>query len=64
MGILMTDKNLYSKRLPEVAKLFLKLGIIGFGGPAVHIAMMEEEVVKKRAWMTGEHFLDLVGPPI
>lgn len=45
----------------EVAKLFLKLGVIGFGGPAVHIAMMEEEVVRKRAWMTGEHFLDLVG---
>ena len=47
-------------RLAEVAKLFLKLGVIGFGGPAVHIALMEEEVVRKRAWMTGEHFLDLV----
>jgi chromate transporter len=41
--------------------LFLKLGCIGFGGPAVHIAMMEEEVVRKRAWMDHEHFLDLVG---
>lgn len=47
--------------LSEVAKLFLKLGIIGFGGPAVHIALMEKEVVKKRAWMSEEHFLDLVG---
>lgn len=47
--------------LSEVAKLFLKLGIIGFGGPAVHIALMQQEVVKKRAWMTEEHFLDLVG---
>ena len=47
--------------LAEVAKVFLKLGIIGFGGPAVHIAMMEEEVVKKRAWMPEQHFLDLVG---
>ena len=41
--------------------MFLKLGCIGFGGPAVHIAMMEEEVVRKRAWMDHEHFLDLVG---
>ncbi len=47
--------------LSEVARLFLKLGIIGFGGPAVHIALMEEEVVRKRAWITEEHFLDLVG---
>jgi chromate transporter len=47
--------------LREIAKLFLKLGLIGFGGPAVHIAMMEEEVVRKRGWMSSEHFLDLVG---
>lgn len=47
--------------LSEVATLFLKLGIIGFGGPAVHIALIEQEVVRKRAWMTEEHFLDLVG---
>lgn len=47
--------------LLEVAKLFLKLGIIGFGGPAVHIALMEEEVVRKRKWISEEHFLDLVG---
>ncbi len=48
-------------KLSEVAKVFLKLGIIGFGGPAVHIAMMEEEVVRKRKWLTHEHFLDLIG---
>lgn len=47
--------------LKEIAKLFFKLGLIGFGGPAAHIAMMEEEVVKKRKWMTEAHFLDLVG---
>ena len=47
--------------ISEVAKLFLKLGLIGFGGPAVHIAMMNEEVVHKRKWMSEEHFLDLVG---
>jgi len=47
--------------LQEVAKVFLKLGCFGFGGPAVHIAMMEEEVVRRRKWITPEHFLDLVG---
>lgn len=47
--------------LLEVAKLFLKLGCIGFGGPAVHIAMMEDEVVKKKKWISQQHFLDLVG---
>lgn len=55
------DKVNKNKSLAEVAKLFLKLGIIGFGGPAVHIAMMQEEVVKKKGWMTEQHFLDLVG---
>ena len=48
-------------KLTEIAKLFFKLGCIAFGGPAVHIAMMEDEVVKKRKWMTQEHFLDLIG---
>ncbi len=51
----------HQKPLAEVALLFLKLGCIGFGGPAVHIAMMEEEVVRKRKWMSQQHFLDLVG---
>lgn len=50
-----------SNPLIEVAKLFFKLGSIAFGGPAAHIAMMESEVVKKRQWMSHEHFLDLVG---
>jgi chromate transporter len=45
----------------EVARLFLKLGTIAFGGPAAHIAMMDEEVVRKRAWLTRERFLDLLG---
>lgn len=47
--------------LTELAKVFFRLGCIGFGGPAVHIAMMEEEIVRKRKWMSQEHFLDLVG---
>jgi chromate transporter len=50
-----------NKELKEIAKLFFKLGSIAFGGPAAHIAMMEDEVIKKRKWMTQEHFLDLVG---
>ena len=49
------------KNLAEVAKLFLKLGVISFGGPAAHIAMMHDEVVKRRQWMSDQHFLDLVG---
>ncbi len=50
-----------NNRLTEVAKLFFKLGCIGFGGPASHIAMMEDEVVRKRKWISQEHFLDLIG---
>jgi chromate transporter len=46
-------------KLRELAKLFLKLGTIGFGGPAVHLALFEDEVVTKRSWMSHEHFLDL-----
>ncbi len=48
-------------RLPEVAKVFLKLGCIAFGGPAAHVGMMEDEIVNKRKWMDANHFLDLVG---
>lgn len=49
------------KRLREVASVFFKLGCIAFGGPAAHIAMMEEEIVHKRKWMDRQHFLDLIG---
>ncbi len=47
--------------LGELAWLFLKLGTIAFGGPAAHIAMMEEEVVRRRKWLTRDKFLDLLG---
>jgi chromate transporter len=47
--------------LKEVALVFFKLGLIAFGGPAAHIAMMEEEVVDRRKWISRQHFLDLVG---
>ncbi len=47
--------------LRELISLFLKLGFIGFGGPAATIAMMDDEVVSRRNWLSREHFLDLVG---
>jgi chromate transporter len=47
--------------LSEIARLFLKLGTIGFGGPAAHIALMDDEVVRKRGWLSREEFLDLLG---
>ncbi|MCW5849844.1 MAG: chromate transporter [Anaerolineae bacterium] len=45
----------------EVARLFLKLGVIAFGGPAAHIALMRDEIVRQRGWVTDQHFLDLLG---
>jgi chromate transporter len=47
--------------LREVALLFLKLGTVAFGGPAAHLGMMEDEVVRRRGWLTREELLDLVG---
>src|SRR5690606_7824108 len=47
--------------LLELARLFLRLGMTAFGGPAVHIAMMEDEVVRRRRWLTREQFLDFLG---
>jgi chromate transporter len=45
----------------ELTAVFLKLGITGFGGPAAHVAMMEDEVVRRRGWLTHAQFLDLLG---
>ncbi|MGB0060990.1 chromate efflux transporter [Candidatus Binatus sp.] len=47
--------------LRELALLFLRLGTVAMGGPAAHIAMMEDEVVRRRRWMTHERFLDMLG---
>lgn len=48
------------RRWLAVAGLFFKLGAISFGGPAAHIALMEQEAVRKRGWLSREHFLDLL----
>lgn len=47
--------------LAEVAAVFTRLGVTAFGGPAAHIAAMEDELVTKRAWVTRDEFADLVG---
>jgi chromate transporter len=47
--------------LQEVARIFLTFGIIGFGGPAAHVALMREELVRRRLWVTDEQFIDLLG---
>lgn len=56
-GYSMTDL----KTLGEVASVFFRLGVFAYGGPAAHIAMMQEEVVNRRQWMSEQEFLDLVG---
>jgi chromate transporter len=48
-------------RLRPLAALFLRLGATSFGGPAAHIALMEDECVRRRGWLTHAEFLDLVG---
>jgi chromate transporter len=48
-------------KLREVALLFLRLGFTAFGGPAAHIAIMQDEVVRRRKWISLERFLDLLG---
>ena len=54
-------KHRHSTSLWTLALLFLRLGTTAFGGPAAHIALMEDEVVRRRRWMTQNEFLDLLG---
>jgi chromate transporter len=49
-----------STRLTDIARLFLRLGLVSFGGPAAHVALMEEEIVRRRRWLSREAFLDLL----
>jgi len=58
----MTEERVRQRAsLGDLARLFLTLGTIGFGGPAAHIALMEDEVVRRRGWLTREAFLDYLG---
>lgn len=50
-----------NQRLAELASLFTRLGFTAFGGPAAHIAMMHDEVVIRRNWLSEQHFLDMIG---
>jgi len=47
--------------LKELVLFFLRLGVTAFGGPAAHIAIMEDELVRRRKWLSREKFLDLLG---
>jgi len=50
-----------ARELRKLARLFTKLGFVAFGGPAAHVAMMQQEVVERRRWMDDQEFLDLNG---
>jgi chromate transporter len=56
----MAKRNVNPRTAPlsELARLFLRLGATAFGGPAAHIALMEDEVVRRRAWMSRDQFLE------
>src|SRR5690606_4446932 len=45
----------------ELARFFLRMGFTAFGGPAAHIAMLHDEVVTRRQWVSEQHFLDMLG---
>lgn len=60
-GSLAATKLTLDVRLLQLAGLFVKLGVIGFGGPAAHIAMMQREVVEQRRWVDRQTFLDMIG---
>lgn len=57
----MTPATTRGAGLGEVAWLFLKLGATAFGGPAAHVAMMEDEVVRRSGWLSHAEFLDMLG---
>lgn len=60
-GVTMDRKRNRKGSVREVARVFLKLGTIAFGGPAAHIAMMHDETCLRRGWVSEDRFLDLLG---
>src|SRR3989449_3514060 len=61
LAVTRSQRTIMRSRLTDLAVLFLRLGILGFGGPAAHTAMMRDEGVRRRRWMTAQAFLALVG---
>lgn len=57
----MDHRQPMANRHLEIVQVFLRLGALAFGGPAAHIAMMEDEIVVRRKWVTKEKFIDLLG---
>jgi chromate transporter len=56
-----TPSRAGAAKLGEVARVFLTLGTIGFGGPAAHVALMRREIVERRRWLGEDRFLELFG---
>lgn len=54
------DNSETTGRIRELLDLFLRLGIFGFGGPNAHIAIMEDEAVRKRSWLSRDYFVDIL----
>ena len=50
-----------SSKLSEVTSYFFRLGVVAFGGPAAHIAMMQDDLVDKKKWLSDQQFLRLHG---
>ena len=55
------EESTRTGRLGEIARAFLRLGFVAFGGAAAHIGLMEEEFVRRRKWLSREEFLDRLG---
>jgi len=54
------DRERANDRLREVARVFLRLGVTAFGGPAAHLAMMEAECVQRRGWVSRAEYADML----